>query len=57
MTLSWEQGRPIETETAATTAEGIATRVPVPEALEMMVGRVDAMRLVAEGSWPTPRRS
>lgn len=50
MTLSWEQGQPIETETAATTAEGIATRVPVPEALTMMVGRVDAMRLVAEGS-------
>ena len=32
MTLSWEQGRPIETESAATIADGIATRVPVPEA-------------------------
>jgi threonine dehydratase len=50
MTLSWEQGRPIATETAATTAEGIATRVPVPEALVMMMGRVDAMRLVPERS-------
>jgi threonine dehydratase len=48
MTLSWRAGRPIETETADTLAEGIATRVPVPEALEAMVGRVDDMRLVAE---------
>ena len=50
MTLSWEQGRPVETDTAATSAEGIATRVPVPEALAMMVGRVDAMRLVPEAT-------
>lgn len=50
MTLSWEQGRPIATDTAATSAEGIATRVPVPEALAMMVGRVDSMRLVPEAS-------
>ena len=50
MTLSWEQGRPITTETAATTADGIATRVPVPAALAMMVGRVDAMRLIPEAS-------
>jgi threonine dehydratase len=50
MTLSWEQGRPVTTETAATSADGIATRVPVPEALAMMVGRVDAMRLVPEAS-------
>lgn len=48
MTLSWEQGRPVETETSATFADGIATRVPVPEALEMMVGRVDEMVLVSE---------
>lgn len=48
MTRSWAAGRPIETEAAATFAEGIATRVPVPEALAMMVGRVDDMRLVAE---------
>jgi threonine dehydratase len=50
MTLSWQQGRPIATDTAATSAEGIATRVPVTEALAMMVGRVDAMRLVPEAS-------
>jgi threonine dehydratase len=48
MTLSWREGRPIETETADTFADGIATRVPVPEALEMMRGRVDDMVLVPE---------
>ena len=50
MTQSWLDGRPVETETAATFADGIATRVPVPEALAMMVGRVDAMRLVSEAA-------
>ncbi len=50
MTLSWRQRRPIETETAATYAEGIATRVPVAEALELMVDRVDDMRLVTEAA-------
>jgi threonine dehydratase len=48
MTRSWQEGRPIETETAATFADGIATRVPVPEALDMMRGRVDEMVLVSE---------
>ena len=48
MTLSWREGRPIETETADTYADGIATRVPVPEALDMMRGRVDDMALVSE---------
>lgn len=48
MTLSWRAKRPIETETARTMAEGIATRVPVAEALEMMEGRVDEMLLVSE---------
>ncbi len=48
MTMSWRQGSPIETASAATFAEGIATRVPVPEALDMMVGRVDEMLLVSE---------
>lgn len=48
MTESWRAGQAIETETAATFAEGIATRVPVPEALDMMVGRVDEMQLVSE---------
>jgi len=48
MTLSWRARRPIETPTATTRAEGIATRVPVPEALELMDGRVDDMLLVSE---------
>ena len=48
MTLSMEQGRAIETEAAATRAGGIATRVPVPEALVMMADVVDEMRLVSE---------
>ncbi len=48
MTLSWRQGRLVQTTTAATYADGIATRVPIPEALDLMVGRVDDMRLIAE---------
>ena len=50
MTESWLQGIPVSTETAATFAEGMATRVPVPEALDMMVGRVDEMQLVSEAA-------
>ena len=45
---SWLAGRVLETPTAATYAEGIACRVPVPEALDMMVGRVDDVLLVTE---------
>jgi threonine dehydratase len=48
MILSWRAGEPIETPTAATYAEGIACRVPVPEALEMLVDRVDELVLVTE---------
>jgi threonine dehydratase len=50
MTLSWRAGRPVETERAATYAGGIASRVPVPAALDMMVGRVDDMQLVSEAA-------
>jgi threonine dehydratase len=50
MTLSWRERRPIETETAATFADGIASRVPVTEALAWMVDTVDDMRLVSEAS-------
>ena len=38
----------VETPEAATYAEGIATRVPVPAALELMDGRVDEMLLVED---------
>jgi threonine dehydratase len=50
MTLSWREDRAVETESAATFADGIATRVPVPEALAMMRGRVDDMRLLSEAA-------
>jgi threonine dehydratase len=48
MTLSWQERRAIETETADTVADGIAARVPVPEALELMLRHVDEMVLVSE---------
>lgn len=50
MERSWRQGRPVETPEAATYAEGIATRVPVPAAVELMDGRVDEMLLVGESA-------
>ena len=56
MALSWHAGRPIETEAAATYAEGIATRVPVPEALEDMRGVVDAIALVDEDAIRSAQR-
>lgn len=43
MRRSWEQDRPIEADEAATVADGIAVRVPVPAALEEMRHAVDAM--------------
>lgn len=48
MVLSWQAGEPVETPEAGTYAEGIACRVPIPEALDMMVGRVDEVMLVDE---------
>jgi threonine dehydratase len=48
MTLSWRERRPIETPTARTVADGIAARVPVREALELMLHHVHAMELVSE---------
>ena len=48
MTLSWRAGKPIETERANTSAEGLATRVPVPEAVQAMTSVVDDMVLVSE---------
>jgi len=48
MTLSWRAGRPIETKCADTIADGIAARVPVALALELMLATVDEMRLVEE---------
>lgn len=48
MTRSWHAGRPIDTDTAATNADGIASRFAIPRAVELMAGRVDEMRTVSE---------
>ncbi len=48
MTLSWRAGRPIDTDTVSTYADGIAARVSIPEAVALMAGRVDDMILVDE---------
>jgi threonine dehydratase len=48
MTLSWRARAPIETPTANTIADGIAARVPVVEALDLMIQVVDDMLLVDE---------
>ena len=48
MTRSFEAGRPIDTERADTYADGIASRVAIPRAVELMFGRVDAMLTVSE---------
>ena len=50
MTLSLRAGRPIDTAAAATYADGIAARVAIPRAVELMPGRVDEMRLVSEAA-------
>jgi threonine dehydratase len=56
MTLSWTERRPIETPTADTIADGIAARVPVPEAVALMIDVVDAMLLVDEEEIRTATR-
>lgn len=48
MTRSWRAGRPIDTDRADTYADGIASRVAIPRAVELMDGRVDEMRTVTE---------
>ncbi len=48
MTLSWRADRPIDTDSAATYADGIASRVAIPSAVELMRGRVDDMITVSE---------
>ena len=48
MKLSIEAGRPIETASADTIADGIACRVPVPAALAMLQGRLDRVLTVSE---------
>jgi threonine dehydratase len=48
MVRSFHAGRPIDTDSAATYADGIAARVSIPAAVERMPGRVDEMRTVSE---------
>jgi len=48
MAASWREGRVIERGAVNTIADGIAVRVPVPEALADMQGTVDEVVLVGE---------
>jgi threonine dehydratase len=48
MERSWRQGRVVVTERADTIADGIAVRVPVPEALAEMAHTVDDLVLVSD---------
>ena len=50
MTLSWRAGSPMKRQRAEPRAGGIATRVPVPEALDLMADVVDDMVLVSEAA-------
>lgn len=50
MALSWRARRAIETERVDTIADGIAARVPIPEALELMLQVVDDMQLVDDAA-------
>jgi threonine dehydratase len=50
LALSWRAGRPVSTPAADTIADGIATRVPVPEALEDLRPVVDDFVLVQDES-------
>jgi threonine dehydratase len=49
MYLSWQHGRPVQTERADTLADGLATRVPVPFATEILNDVVDEFVLVSDG--------
>lgn len=48
MKLSLEAGRVVETQSAATIADGIAVRRPIPEALRMLEGCFDTVAAVGE---------
>jgi threonine dehydratase len=48
VTLSWRFGRPVETNTPATFAEGMATRVPATMTLDLMRRYVHDMVLVTD---------
>ena len=48
MALSFKAGRPIDTKSCATFAGGMAVRVAIPEAVDLLLDVVDEMRLVSE---------
>lgn len=48
MALSWEAQRPIETEATDTIADGLAVRVPIPYALDVMRQTVDEVVMVKD---------
>lgn len=48
VTLSWRKGKPVQTESALTFAEGVATRAPAEMTLEIMRRHVHDMVLVSE---------
>jgi threonine dehydratase len=50
MALSWRQGRAVESASADTIADGVAVRVPVPEALAVMQATVDDVLLVDDAA-------
>ena len=50
MTLSFRAGRAVDTDSADTYADGIASRVAIPRAVELMPGRVDEMTTVSEAA-------
>jgi threonine dehydratase len=50
MTLSWRAGHAVDTAQVTTYADGIAARVSIPFAVELMAGRVDDMVLVSEAA-------
>lgn len=50
MALSWRAGRVVETPSADTIADGVAVRIPVPEALAAMRALVDEVLLVDDAA-------
>ena len=50
MVESWKSGKVVSHKTVNTIADGIAVRIPVPQALEDMKGLVDDAILVTEES-------
>lgn len=48
MVLSFEAGQPVDTESCDTFASGMAVRVSIPEAVDLMLAVVDEMHTVSE---------